>query len=206
MYCKKTLTLCASILFLSACGGGGGGEGSVPVAAPVTASKGVFVDSIVEGVHYETPTYSGTTNSLGEYDYLPGETVTFSIGGISLGSADAGPVVTPLSLVSGATDATDPEVTNIVRLLLTLDDDGDPTNGITISAATATAAESLTVDFTAVDLTADAGVTTLLAAIPGAPTLVDETTAQTHFTDTLASISTWGGMSWGNGTWQAAAP
>ena len=202
MYGKKMLALCASALFLSACGGGGS-SGSTTTATTPTASVGVFVDSVVEGLHYETPTYSGTTNSAGEYDYLPGETVTFSIGGIIFGASAAGPVVTPLSLVSGATDATDPEVTNIVRLLLTLDDDGNPDNGINIDAATTTAAAGLTVDFTAPDLTVDTGVTTLLTAI-GDPPLVDETTAQTHFTETLTS--TWGSMTWGTGTWQATAP
>jgi len=206
MCCKKILALSASVLFVCACSGGGGGSSTTPPVVPTTptTSTGVFVDSVASGIHYETPTHSGTTNSAGEYDYLPGETVTFSIGGIVLGSASAGPVVTPLTLVSGATDATDPKVTNIVRLLLTLDDDGDPSNGISISAATATAAAGLTVDFAAADLSADAGVTTLLSAIPSTPVLVDATTAQAHFTATLAS--TWGSMTWGTGTWQAATP
>ena len=191
---------------LMACGGGGGdgGDGGdEPSSPPVTASTGVFVDSVVAGLHYETPTFSGTTNNAGEYDFLPGETVTFSIGGIVLGSATAGPVVTPLTLVSGATDPTDPVVTNIVRFLLTLDDDGNPDNGITISAAATAAAAGLSVDFTTSDLTTDAGVTTLLAALPGTPTLVDTTVAQTHFTEILGT--TWGIMSWGSGTWKAAA-
>ena len=197
----KHLILILMLASLSACGGGGGD--SPPPAPPVTASTGVFVDSTVAGLHYETPTFSGTTNSAGEYDFLPGETVTFSIGGIVLGSAAAGPVVTPLTLVSGATDPTDPKVTNIVRFLLTLDDDGNPNNGISISAATAAAAAGLSVDFTTANLTTDAGVTALLAALPGTPTLVDETVAQTHFTEILAT--TWGTMSWGSGTWKAAA-
>jgi hypothetical protein len=164
----------------------------------------VFVDSPVAGLHYETPTYSGTTNSAGEYNYLPGETVTFSVGGITFGSSLAGPVVSPLSLVSGATDPTDPVVTNIVRLLLTLDDDGDPNNGITISAATAAATVGQTVNFNAADLATDPGMATLLPLLPGTPPLVDATTAQTHFAQTLSS--TWGSMTWGSGVWQAATP
>jgi len=125
------------LTLLTACGGGGGGGGGdESTNLCTTTCTGIFVDDPVAGLHYETPTFSGTTNSAGEFDYLPGETVTFSIGGIVLGSAEAGPVVTPLTLVSGATDATDPVVTNIVRLLLTLDDDGNPDNGISISAAT----------------------------------------------------------------------
>ena len=195
----KLLILILMLASLGACGGGG----ADPPAPPVTASTGVFVDSTVACLHYETPTFSGTTNSAGEYDFLPGETVTFSIGGIVLGSAAAGPVVTPLTLVSGATDPTDPVVTNIVRFLLTLDDDGNPDNGISISATTTAAAAGLSVDFTIADLTTDAGVITLLATLPSTPTLVDATVAQTHFTEVLAT--TWGVMSWGTGTWKAAA-
>lgn len=204
MRCKNMLALFASALILSACGGGGGGGSSGDVTPPATAI-GVFVDSTVAGVQYQTPTKSGITNSAGEYDYLPGETVTFFIGGIVLGSAPAGPVVTPLALVSGATDATNPVVTNIVRLLLTLDNDGNPDNGINILPATVTAAAGLSVDFTVdpVNLDTDTGVTDLLAAIAGPP-LVDVTTAQTHFAQTLAS--TWGSMQWGTGIWMAANP
>jgi hypothetical protein len=195
----RYLMLLTSALILSACGGSSGGGGNA-----ATPSTGIFVDSLVSGIQYQTPTRSGTTNSAGEYDYLPGETVTFSIGGIVFGSSIAGPVVTPLSLVPGATDASDPVVTNIVRLLLTLDDDGDPDNGISIPAATITAAAGLTVDFSAADLATDTGVTTLLAALPTTPALVGTAVAQTHLTETLAS--TWGIMSWGSGSWQAAAP
>ncbi len=214
MYGKKILTLSVLALLLSACGGGGGSDSNnvntdpqtpTPKPAP-TPSTGVFIDSPVAGLYYETATYSGTTNALGEYDYLPGETVTFSVGGIILGSSTAGPVVTPLTLVNGATDATDPVVTNIVRLLLTLDDDGNPDNGITISAATAAAATGQTVDFNAADLASDPGMSTLLPLLPGSPALIDVTTAQTHFAATLAAESNWGALAWGNGTWQSKTP
>lgn len=205
----KSFALAASVIILSACSGGGDSGSTQTVTPPVTPTTptsltGVFIDSLVAGIQYQTPTFSGTTNSAGEYDYLPGETVTFSVGGIVFGSSPAGPVVTPLSLVPGATDASDPVVNNIVRLLLTLDDDGNFDNGITITAATTAAAAGLTVDFTATDLSADAGVNTLLAALSGTPALVGATVAQTHFEETLAS--SWGTMSWGSGIWQAAAP
>jgi len=195
--------LAFSFTLLSACGGGGeGSAGKPPVGA--TASVGVFEDATVAGISYKTETRSGTTNSAGEYDYLPGETVTFSIGGIVFGSAAAGPVVTPLSLVAGAVDETDPKVTNIVRLLLTMDADGDPSNGITISSATVLAAVGQTVDFAAADFAGETAV--LLAALPGTPALVDTAAAQTHFAATLAAQSSWGSLAWGSGTWKAATP
>jgi len=197
---KNLLALYTSVIMLSGCSGGGDSD---PPQSTVTPSIGVFVDSAVAGLHYETPTYTGTTNSAGEYEYQPGERVTFSIGGIVLGSSVAGPVITPLSLVPGASDATHPVVTNIVRLLLTMDEDGNPDNGISLSAAAVTASANQSVDFNASDFAADPGMSDLLAALPGSPTLVDAAAAQSHFSATLASQSIWGSLSWGSGTWKS---
>jgi hypothetical protein len=202
---KKQIWFTATLLLtLTACGGGG--SDSATATATETASTGVFIDSAVEGLQYETATQSGTTNSLGEYDYLAGETVTFSIGGIVLGSTIAGPVVTPLSLVPDATSATNPVVTNIVRLLLSLDSDGDPDNGITISSEVTTAANDLAVDFSEADLSADDGITSLLNNLPTL-TLVSESVAQNHFNQTLAvqAKSTWGSLQWGSSQWRSAS-
>ena len=204
MRIKSILALSASILWLSACGGGSGDPGTT--ITPVIPSTGVFVDAPVAGLRYKTATQSGITSSAGKYNYLPGETVTFSIGDIVLGSTQAGPVATPLSLVSGATDATDPVVTNIVRLLMTLDADANPANGIVISTATDTAAQGRSVDFSVADLATDAGMVALLAALPATPTLVDASAAQAHFTATLAAQSDWGTLAWGSGTWKSASP
>ncbi len=203
---KKQIWLTATLLLtLTACGGSGGGDGTTATAT-ATVSTGVFIDSAVEGLQYETATQSGTTNSLGEYDYLAGETVTFSIGGIVLGSTIAGPVVTPLSLVPDATSATNPVVTNIVRLLLSLDSDGDPDNGITISSEVTTAANDLAVDFSVADLSADDGITSLLNNLQSI-TLVSESVAQNHFNQTLAvqAKSTWGSLQWGSSQWRSAS-
>jgi hypothetical protein len=52
--------------------------------------------------------------------------VTFSIGGITLGSAVGQPQLTPIDLVPGAIDATDQQVTNILRFVQSLDADSDP--------------------------------------------------------------------------------
>jgi hypothetical protein len=202
---KQQIWLAAALLLtLTACGGGSGGGDST--TAIDTVSTGVFIDSAVEGLQYETATRTGTTNSLGEYDYLPGETVTFSIGGIVLGSTIAGPVVTPLSIVPGATSATNPVVTNIVRLLLSLDSDGNPDNGITISSEVTTAANDLTVDFSAADLSADEGITSLLNNLPTI-IIVSESVAQNHFNQTLAGLtkSTWGSLVLGSNAWRSDA-
>jgi hypothetical protein len=205
----KNSALLIMVLLLTACGS----DDSAPIvdSAPAdqTLLTGVFVDSAVEGLYYETATQSGTTNSLGEYNYLLGETVTFSIGAIVLGAAPASGVVTPLSLVPDATSADDVKVNNIVRLLLSLDSDGDPDNGISISSDITTAATDVVVDFSVADLSVDQGVAALLVAFP-AITLVDETTAKSHFNETLALLeaeqnTVWGNLQWGSGTWSSAA-
>ena len=125
-------------------GGGGGDSGDGPAPA---LKEGVFEDSIVEGLEYETATESGVTDSNGIFTYLDGETVTFTIGDIELGQALAKEWLCPIDLVDGATDATDPTVTNIARFLLTLDDDDNPDNGISIIESVREDAIGRSVDF-----------------------------------------------------------
>ena len=200
-FCIKSLYLLLLTLVLVACGGGGDGGSPNPSGTPTPPPEtltGVFVDSPVSGANYSTDTQSGMTNSVGEYDYVDGEMVTFSIGGIVLGTAMAGPVVTPLMLVDGATDANDSRVTNIVRLLMTLDSDGNPDNGLEIPADTHTAAAALSVDFASA--TFEAEVQALLNAVKGnGAQLVDAGNAQNHFNTSLKT--SWGTMTWGTDCW-----
>jgi cytochrome c553 len=106
-----------------------------------SASTGVFTDSPVEGVSYTTETLSGETNAAGEFSYEPGETVTFSVGATQLPSALASAELSPIDLAMGDS-YTVATATNIARLLQSLDQDGNPANGITVpddAAATASA-------------------------------------------------------------------
>lgn len=97
------------------------------------AMIGVFVDAPVGGVSYQTETKTGVTNSVGEFEFLPGETVVFSIGDIVFPAVLAKGVLSPLDL-AGTTDINHRIVVNIARLLQSLDTDGNPDNGITIDA------------------------------------------------------------------------
>ncbi|WP_455222936.1 hypothetical protein [Kaarinaea lacus] len=203
-FCFKSLCLLIFAFFLVACGGGGDGGDPNPNNTPNTPTPdpdvltGVFVDSPVSGANYSTETQSGMTNSAGEYNYVAGESVTFSIGGIVLGTATAGPVVTPLMLVDGAVDATDPRVTNIVRFLMTLDSDGNPENGIEITAVAHNAAAGMSLDFSSATFDADSQA--LFDAVKGTGTqLVDGSSAQDHFNTSLKT--SWGTMTWGTDCW-----
>lgn len=172
-------------LLLVACGGGGGGGGG---------PSGVLLDSAVSGVDYETSGGAlGTTDVDGRFRYGNGQTVTFRIGDVILGMATGKPVVTPVDLIPGALDETDPGVINVARFLQTIDLDLDPTNGITVDELVRQAAVGVTVDFSqsVVDFEAaeQASVDALTADLPGGSrALVDAQAAQDHLGGTLRRI------------------
>lgn len=115
----------------------GGGNGDDDKNDPQTGT-GVFVDGPVAGVSYSTSpgNHTGVTNAKGEYQFTEGDKVTFRIGGIVFPEVTAKGTVTPLDMGGEGADLNSPVVINILRLLQTLDDDGDPENGISISADT----------------------------------------------------------------------
>ncbi|NDA69896.1 MAG: hypothetical protein EBX63_02880, partial [Betaproteobacteria bacterium] len=101
--------------------------------------QGKFANGPVAGLSYSTSAgINGTTDISGAFNYRDssGETVSFKIGSVSLGSAKGAAFITPLDLVSGAA-VTDARVLNRVQLLQTLDSDKDIDNGISIDQALA---------------------------------------------------------------------
>ncbi|WP_170062992.1 carboxylesterase/lipase family protein [Halopseudomonas oceani] len=112
---------------LAGCLGGGGG------GSDDNSRTGTFVDSPVAGLDYSAGNRTGTTSATGDFSYQPGETVTFSIGDLVLGAAAGAEMMTPLSIMQGATDASDPRVNNLLILLQSLDADGNLNNGIQIT-------------------------------------------------------------------------
>ena len=109
--------------------------------------RGEFKDSLVEGLVYKTATQSGVTDTSGAFSYKQGETVTFSLGGVVIGSAQGARLVTPVDLVPGATNENDETVTNVCRLLQSLDLDGNPDNGISIPATIRQTMANVSLDF-----------------------------------------------------------
>lgn len=136
----------ASSLLLVACGGGGGGGGS----GGDNVLTGQFIDSAVSGIRFETDTRSGITDGDGRFEYLAGERVRFYLGELMLGEAESAAVISVFDLVEGVTPVVGnalqkaiwnwkrgpgfSTVINIATLLQTLDSDGNPDNGIAISA------------------------------------------------------------------------
>jgi hypothetical protein len=184
-----------------ACGGGGETD-----ARPLA---GRFLDGPVEGLEWETPSGTGTTDAAGTFFYRPGERIDFWVGDIWLGQAPAAPLLTPLDLVPGGADLDHPVAINLARFLQTLDADGFPENGIRISAPVHEAAEALDIDFSlAVDIfDRTPALTALLAAAgadgafsgPGPPEVVSAESAARHLADTLAGLAGSGGDANGGG-------
>ncbi|MBZ9613377.1 hypothetical protein [Rheinheimera maricola] len=192
-----SLTITSLLLLqLTASGGGGSDEVSVtpPVIPPVTPPppvntvvSGKFIDSAVSGLTYATASKSGVTDEEGNFEYIAGENITFSIGEVALGSAAAAPLITPLSLFD-TKDHTDVRVINMARLLQTLDQDSQPDNGITISndvVSVINAAVREGFDFSDVSFEQNNIVTSVLATL-GIENLVSTENALQHLINSLA--------------------
>ena len=135
----------------------------------VCYTSGYYYDSLVSGIDYETSLdgevirtgVTGEDDDPGRFLFIEGATVSFSLGGVSLGETTAKERVTPFDLagiveeavggcdVSGALpDDTSAfrRVVNLAVLLQTLDTDGDDTNGIDIRPEVAALFEGLNLD------------------------------------------------------------
>ena len=118
-----------------------------------TVATGVFRDSAVNGLGYVSGAHSGVTDQSGAFTYETGLGITFSVGQVNIGTVPmAKALITPIDLVAHGTGSSN-HVLNVMRFLMMLDQDGDASNGIQISAAvTAAAASWGPVDFDTADL------------------------------------------------------
>lgn len=171
----RPLALATALAALAGCGGGGDN----PIVGE-TLGTGVFSDSPVQGISYlRNGAASGSTDILGQFRYKAGETLEFRIGKLVLGRVTGSGnamTVTPLQLAQTLATATQRtnRVTNLLLLLQSLDDDGDPANGIRIPAAAIAAldtdAEVATLDLDAAPAVflADPDLDVIVAAINAA--------------------------------------
>ena len=182
----RSLSLLPLTLALAACGGGSSYE---PVKLSV---NGTFVDGAVEGADYVAGTAAkAATGAKGEFSCKEGDTVSFSVGGMALGSAACASVITPLQL-AGVTDVKDAKVVNRLLALQLLDEDNDPSNGIKITAEVKAALAGKSADFgaAAADFNKAMAANLVAAGTAYAARGVDDDRRQLvreHFEDTLAS-------------------
>lgn len=158
---RLTLALCTALL-LAACGSGDSGSTEPPVTPPVVTKPtqtGIFIDAPVAGLSYTTSGgYTGTTDSTGAFLYNTGETVTFKIGTLSLGSSTGSPAIYPADLARKEGAAASNVATNLMVLLQSLNTTPG-TSVITLPASLATAT------LPALDLKADPAAFAALPAL-----------------------------------------
>ncbi|WP_373990420.1 esterase-like activity of phytase family protein [Duganella sp. BuS-21] len=185
----KKFSLVSLAVFSVLAGCGGSDSAPEVVKTPMT---GVFLDGAVENLDYVAGTAAkASTSAKGEFTCYAGDTVSFSVGGIALGSAACAATITPLQL-AGVTDVKDSKVVNRLLALQLLDDDSDPSNGIKLNADVKTALATKTADFnTAADVFNTAlGANLAAAGAKYAARSVDDSRralVREHFEDTLAS-------------------
>jgi hypothetical protein len=116
--------------------------------------------------------------------------VTFFIGDLNFPAVAATGTVTPLEL-SGTQDTTDPKVMNMIRLLQTLDQDGDPSNGITITDLAKSSATQVDFNLSEANFAASSAVMNLIfnaGLVPPVTELVSAADALAHFQKELIEL------------------
>ena len=196
-------------LLLVACGGSsssGDANTTGTIRSPSTPSSptvksGVFLDAAVAGLSFSSGVLFGVTDINGTFEYIEGELVTFSVGGMTLGSVSGAAVITPVDLVPGAIDETHPMVVNILRFLQSIDEDANLANGIQISEAALAVMNGRTIDFdqSESDFEQDTLVTELISdmtgvTVGGIRALVSIEDALSHFRQTLATLNVEGNI------------
>ena len=179
----------ASTLVLTACGGGGSSDSKQAGSTANNKSTAYFVDNAVIGLRYKCGADADfqLTGEQGILSCAAGETVSFYVGDLLLGEvtmAAGTSFVTPLSLATSAAGIDENMVANIARLLISIDVDQDPDNGIQIDPATHLDT-GLTLDFTLDSASFETAVSPVLTALTqgldsGPFTLVSADDAEEH--------------------------
>lgn len=155
-------------------GGGSGGGGDTGGGTPGVLAEGFFVDAAVAGLSYSTSSnITGVTDAAGRYKYRDGDTVTFSIGGLTLGTVVGQGVVTPVTVaqaIAANSSGADAETiaVNLLVLLQSLDANGDPDDGIAFTTEIREAVTTDAIDFTASVGAFSSSLTNLVAAVSAA--------------------------------------
>ena len=191
-------------LTLTACGSGNSNRPPPPPPAPppppqVTIQTGYLIDAAVSGIDYQSGSTTGITDASGSFRFELrdgiAQGVTFTLGGIPIGTALGQPIMTPLDFVDNS-DSQSLEVLNIARFLQALDADGDPANGIIVSTAVrdALAGQAFSpMDFGDADFANQPAVTSILSFLNSIDsqtyTLPTAQSAQRHLQGSLACLA-----------------
>ncbi len=170
-FISKAITMFLFAALVSACGGGSGGPSTGDVVTvgggttENTDANGIFVDNPVNGLDYVgNPSgrsgVTGDNGTTGGFTVDPGDTVTFSLGDLVLGTSNAifeNSIVTPAELAGDETNANNPLAIRIAQVIQSLDSDQNTSNGITIDPAVSTRLSDGTVDAAALQSAIESG-------------------------------------------------
>lgn len=178
---NKILTVLCSISFILT-GCSSNNSATKPLAELKT---GVLLDSAVSNIRYRTTSQDSFTDAEGKFSYIDGETVIFSIGKTVFPEVKAEGVITPMAL-AGNSALNNQQVINIAILLQSLDQDGDPSNGIVIPEGAAAASEAIDFNVPTADFISNTAVISMVTNSGSTNTsLVSEQDARTHLKSTI---------------------
>lgn len=181
----KSFMYLVSILLLAACFDDSSDDDTAE-ASLEQEGVGFFIDSPVQGLSYSSASHTGTTDALGRFDYETGETITFSLGDLTLPAVTASKAIHISDLFSGG--LADTATVNLARLLLTLDTDADSDNGIQLSAdVTSSVNTSIIANLNFSSASFDTAVATYLGNVT-ANAFITASEAQTHINETKAEV------------------
>lgn len=104
----------------------------------------------IAGLHYQGSGYAAYTEADGSYRYRAGDRLRWQIGDVLLGETTAGALTSPYAL-AGNCDF-DARLVRLARLLLSLDRDADPDNGLQMPAIPAASVPRPLADFSEAEL------------------------------------------------------
>jgi len=163
-----------------------------PLSSTEGDNTGVIMDSLIKGISFSTTSnVAGVTNEQGEFSYNDGDYITFSLGSLVLPEIQAKPVITLLDIFETNNIHTT-EVTNLARLVQTLDDDGSydslitiPNDHVSVLTAQDVTLEDLSTDRSGFDSVAS--ISDMLFNLSGISELVSQEAALQHFSNTLSN-------------------
>lgn len=171
---KLVAAIFVSALLTTACNGGGGDASG---GTRNSSLIGYFYDAPVAGLDYRACSpvgncRTGVTGGEGQFQYQSGDVIQFSLAGLYLGEVAGQPLVTPYQLSDQLAN-----VTPVLQLLQSLDSDNDPSNGISIDAATRQRAGAT---FNASTSFSGANVAQVVATLRPGATLISAEQASVH--------------------------
>jgi hypothetical protein len=121
----NSAVVASMILGLSGCGGGGGSSTASTPTNDKSVGTGYYIDKAVSGVIFKCGSQTGTTDKDGKFTFEKGKECSFEVAGIPLRTVPSDKLTDGVKVVE--------DNTNVARLLQSIDNDGDPDNGIQIT-------------------------------------------------------------------------